>query len=101
MASLGTEIAACKTVAESVWRNLILTYSLDSASKMKSTTQVKISRNILLVLFVVTTVSRSRLKCFVLSNKADNAAAHRQCARDAGALKSDDGNLSNPWSQNC
>ena len=41
------------------------------------------------------------IKCFVLSNKADNAAAHRQCARDEGALKSDDGNLSNPWSKNC
>lgn len=57
MASLETEIAACKTIVESARLNLILIYPLDSASKMKNTTQAKISRNILLVLFVVITVS--------------------------------------------
>jgi hypothetical protein len=57
MASLGTEIAACKTTVESAQLNLILICSIDSASKMKSTTQVKTSRNIWLVLFVVTIVS--------------------------------------------
>jgi hypothetical protein len=36
----------------------------------------------------------------ILSSKANIAVAHRQCARDAGALKSDDGNFANSYSQN-
>jgi len=63
----------------------------DSVIKMKRMTPAKNLSCTYLAMFVVTMVCLSVTEYGV--NEADNVLAHRQCARNANALKSEDGTL--------